>query len=45
MPKPKKQEKQSDYISRCMGNDEMKSKYPEQDQRLAVCYSYWRNRD
>lgn len=45
MPKPKKKEKQSDYISRCMGDDKMINDFPEQDQRLAVCYSYWKKRD
>lgn len=42
MPKPHEGEREDDYISRCMGSDEMNADYPEQDQRAAVCYSYWR---
>ena len=44
MPKPKKQETQKQYISRCVSDPEMESKYPDQEQRLTICYSYWRNR-
>lgn len=39
MPKPKKGESKKEFISRCMGYDDMQ-KY-DQDQRLAICYSYW----
>tara|TARA_B100001939_G_C16887149_1_gene593631 strand:- start:17 stop:157 length:141 start_codon:yes stop_codon:yes gene_type:complete len=45
MPKPRKQEKQSEYIIRCVADSEMENKYPDRDQRLAVCYSYWRDRN
>lgn len=43
MPKPKKGESKNDFISRCMGYDDMQ-KY-EQKQRAAICYSYWRKKD
>lgn len=41
IPKPIKNEAQSEYISRCMSNPIMKEY--EQKQRLAICYSTWRN--
>ncbi len=42
MPKPKKNEKRSEYVSRFMSNDNMKKEYPKQDQRVAVAYNKWR---
>jgi len=42
LPKPKKNEKRSEYVSRFMSNDRMKEEYPSQDQRTAVAYSKWR---
>lgn len=45
MPKPRKNEKESDFISRCMGDAEAKSDFPNKDQRLAFCYSTWRDRN
>jgi len=42
LPKPKTGEKQQDFISRCMSNPTMKKEFPEQKQRLAVCFSQWR---
>ena len=44
IPKPNKGEKEPDFISRCMGNNTMKKDYPDQKQRLAVCYSSWRQK-
>jgi hypothetical protein len=41
IPKPKKSEKQSEFVSRCMGNDTMNKEFPDQKQRAAVCYSQW----
>jgi len=43
MPKPKKGESKDEFISRCMGYDDMQ-KY-DQKQRAAICYSYWRNKN
>jgi hypothetical protein len=37
--KPESNETEQDFISRCMSDE--KDAFPEQDQRLAVCYSYW----
>jgi hypothetical protein len=35
-PKPRKKEKQEDFITRCMGDEVMKKDY-DQEQRLAIC--------
>lgn len=40
MPTPKQGEKEKDFVSKCMGSDEMQ-KY-DQDQRVAICYSKFR---
>lgn len=40
MPTPNKDESRTNFISRCIGCDEMNSKFPNQKQRIAVCYSY-----
>lgn len=45
IPKPSKGEKEKDFISRCMGSEVMVKEYPENDQRAAVCYSSWRDRN
>ncbi len=42
IPKPKDNETEEEFISRCMGNDTMNEEYPENDQRAAVCYSSYR---
>ena len=36
-------ESEDEFISRCMGDSKMNSEFPDQDQRAAVCYSYWSN--
>ena len=41
MPKPRKGESQSDFISRCMGDLEAKRTRPKQDERLGLCYGLW----
>lgn len=46
LPKPHKGEKEKDFISRCMSDDVINEDYPDNDQRLAVCYSIWnRNKE
>lgn len=40
--KPKKGESKEDYISYCMGA--ILKEYPDQKQRTAVCYSYWKGK-
>lgn len=44
LPKPNPDDTQQDFISRCMANPRMISEYPDSDQRLAVCYTQWRER-
>jgi len=41
LPKPTKGEKHDDFIERCMGDETMKTEYPDNDQRYAVCESQW----
>jgi len=41
IPKPREDEKQDDYISRCMSDDIMIKDFPDTDQRSAVCYDKW----
>jgi len=44
LPTPRDEEEQSAFINRCMGDELMNSEYPDQKQRVAVCYSQWRRR-
>ncbi len=41
LPTPRPEEQQSDFVSRCMGNDEMIREFPDLDQRRAVCQNQW----
>lgn len=42
IPTPRGGETEDQFIARCMGNDTMQADYPDEDQRLAVCYNSWR---
>lgn len=42
LPIPKKSEKQGDFISRCAGDETMNKDFPDNKQRVAVCYSQWK---
>lgn len=42
LPKPKPDEKEKDFIARCMSK--LKDEFPDQDQRLAVCFSQWKKK-
>lgn len=42
LPKPNKNENEQDFISRCAGNSTMNKEYPDNKQRVAVCYSQYR---
>jgi len=44
LPKPRDNESEDDFISRCMSDDLIQEEYDDNDQRLAVCYSQWRNK-
>ena len=37
IPKPQSNEKEEDFMSRCMSDDTMKAEFPDEVQRLAVC--------
>lgn len=39
MPWPSKDESEQDFVSRCMGDSEARSSFPDQKQRAAFCYS------
>ena len=41
LQKPKNKEKKSDFISRCIGDTQTNKDFPDQKQRIAVCYSQW----
>ncbi len=45
MPKPRPLEPHDEYISRCMSDDETLSKFPDEEQRYAVCESMWDERE
>lgn len=45
LPKPNAGESQDDFISRCMGNETMKDDFADNDQRLAVCFQRWKDKD
>lgn len=45
MPQPRADETKDDFISRCMGDSEARSDYPDEAQRRAVCESFWESRD
>lgn len=44
IPKPKKDEKKKEFISRCMGNSVMNTEFPDIKQRAGVCYTQWKER-
>ena len=39
--KPKNKEKKTDFVSRCIGDTQTNKDFPDQKQRIAVCYSQW----
>jgi hypothetical protein len=44
LPTPKAKEDQKEFINRCVTDDTMITEYPRKDQRLAVCYTQWKNK-
>ncbi len=44
IPKPQSGETQKEFIKRCMSNETMVEEY-DQEQRSAICYKEWRNRN
>lgn len=45
IPKPRSGESQDDYVSRCMADSTMRTDFPQQSQRAAVCMQQWRDRN
>lgn len=45
LPKPRPNETQDQFMGRCMGDPTAMADFPKQDQRLAVCFSRWRDRN
>jgi len=41
MPKPRANETKGDYLIRCMSDEEMNSKFPDNMQRYAVCQNIY----
>lgn len=41
LPTAKTGEKESEFISRCLNDTEMKKEFPKADQRAAVCNGQW----
>src|SRR5215831_10516490 len=41
MPTPNSGESRQDFVSRCMGDAEARSSFPDQKQRAAFCYSQY----
>jgi hypothetical protein len=41
IPSKRKNEKKSDFLSRCMGDETMNKEFPDQKQRYAVCNTKW----
>ncbi len=41
---PKKTEKQKEFVSRCAGDSSMLKEFPDQKQRIAVCYSQFKRK-
>lgn len=44
IPEPRRNEKQSTYMERCMFDMYMIEKYNREGERLAVCYKKWKNK-
>lgn len=45
MPTPNKGERKEKFISRCANSKKMNDEFPDQKQKLAVCYSKWDRKD
>ena len=41
IPKPKKTEKMTAFLGRCMVDNTMTKEYPNEKQRIAVCAKQW----
>tara|TARA_R100001377_G_scaffold35005_2_gene19309 strand:+ start:4182 stop:4322 length:141 start_codon:yes stop_codon:yes gene_type:complete len=44
LPKPTPLESRKNFIARCMADSKTSSEFPDQDQRLAVCSTQFKNK-
>jgi len=44
LPKPSKNQKQSEFISKCAGDEAMNKEFPDKKQRVAICYSQFKRK-
>jgi len=44
LPKPKETENQEQFMRRCVASETMNKEYPDIQQRVAVCYTQWRDK-
>lgn len=44
LPKPKPGENRNDFIGRCVTDPVMQREFPQQDQRLVICYLQFRGK-
>lgn len=42
IPEPKETESQSEFINRCMSDEKLKEEFPDNIQRLAICYEQYK---
>ena len=42
LPTPRKDETQNEFIARCGNDDKMEFEFPNEAQRIAVCYATWK---
>lgn len=42
IPKPKLNENMTEFLNRCMSDEQMQSEFPNERQRMAVCAKQWR---
>lgn len=45
IPSPSKKETREKFVARCMSSDVMKKEFPENKQRLAVCFNRWKTKN
>ena len=43
MPVPRSNEEKTNYLARCMADEAMRQKYPDQAQRYAVCNGIYKS--
>lgn len=44
IPSPEVNEKEKDFISRCMADEVMNKEYPDNEKRAGICYTSWREK-